>query len=198
MKTNILFSLALILCIFKANSAPDPVLAGLKALRTGVKYYAMPTDVDGFGGSMFPAPVGNKSCPLGVVGTITEGLGLPLIITPVNPKKGVIRVSTDVNIKFQGSNKCHESNVWKLKYDKSIKEYAVMLGGVEGNPGKETLDNWFKIEKTTDGMRDGYKFVFCPSVCSDCKVMCRDIGHSGYSRLVLGGEPLLVEFYEIM
>ncbi|PWA39184.1 proteinase inhibitor I3 [Artemisia annua] len=110
--------------------------------------------------------------------------------------KGVIRVSTDVNIKFSGSTMCHESNVWKFKYDKNIKQYAVMMGGVEGNPGPETLDNWFKIEKTLFG----YKFVYCPSVCSTCKVMCKDLGivsgFSGMQRLAVSKDPLSVNFYK--
>ncbi|GKB96369.1 miraculin-like protein [Tanacetum coccineum] len=111
-------------------------------------------------------------------------------------KKGVIRLSTDVNIKFFGSTTCHESNVWKFKYDKNIKQYAVMMGGVEGNPGPDTLDNWFKIEKT----KDGYKFVYCPSVCSTCKVKCKDLGIvlgvNGMRRLAVSKDPLSVIFYK--
>ncbi|KAK1438692.1 hypothetical protein QVD17_04502 [Tagetes erecta] len=199
MKTTIFFfSLALItLCnIFTANSAPDAVLDiyGRKA-STGIEYFAMAYAIDDYGGSILSAPVANGSCPAGVVHIKPEGFFHRFTITPVNPKKTTIRVSTDVNIKFTGSDICNESNVWKVKYDEAMKQYAVMLGGVEGDPGAETLDNWFKIEKTVNG----YKFVYCPSVCSNCKVMCKDVGTTidanGVERFVLGGDPLIVNFW---
>lgn len=196
MKASILFSLAFFVCIFNVNSAPDPVLdVYWKKLRTGVEYVVMPTAQVGERGGIILGEVGNNSCPAGAAQFRADNYGHPLTIIPVNPKKGVIRLSTDVNIKFSGSTICHESNVWKLEYDKAMKQYAVMVGGVEGNPGPETLDNWFKIEKTNDG----YKFVYCPSVCSYCKVMCRDVGivvdENGFQRLALSDDPLSVIFY---
>ncbi|KAJ0559060.1 putative proteinase inhibitor I3, Kunitz legume, kunitz inhibitor STI-like superfamily [Helianthus annuus] len=76
-----------------------------------------------------------------------------------------------------------------------MKQNVVMVGGVEGNPGPKTLENWFKIEKTIDG----YKLVFCPSVCSYCKVTCKDVGivedKDGWQHLALSNEPLSVTFY---
>ncbi|KAI3787623.1 hypothetical protein L1987_42224 [Smallanthus sonchifolius] len=187
MKTIILFSLAFILGIFPVNSAPAPILDAFgKDLRAGVKYYVLPAAAYGEYGGLLLAKVGNKSCPAGVAQSRGDDNGLSLTFTLVNPKKGVIRVSTDVNIKFSGSNSCHESNVWKLKYDKAMKQYAVM--GVEGNPGPETLDNWFKIEKSSYA---GY----------NCKVMCRDIGlvldEHGAQRLALSDDPSSVNFYGI-
>ncbi|GKE26379.1 miraculin-like protein, partial [Tanacetum coccineum] len=190
------------------NSAPSPVLDAVgKNLQTGVECYVNPADT--INGGLIKASVGKFTCPAGVsqVGK-DEYVGDPLTFTPVNSKKGVIRLSTDVNIKFSGSTFfCHESNVWKFKYYKNIKQYAVMLGGAEGNPGPETLDNWFKIvflgkdnwfkiEKTLFG----YKFVFCPSVCSTCKVMCNDLGIvlglNGMQRLGVNKDPLTVNFYK--
>ncbi|GKE35511.1 miraculin-like protein, partial [Tanacetum coccineum] len=68
--------------------------------------------------------------------------------------------------------------------------------GVEGNPRLETLDNWFKIEKTLFG----YKFVLCPSVCSTYKVLCKDLGIvlgvNGMQRLAVSKNPLSVNFYK--
>ena len=196
MKTAVLFILAFILFALSANSAPSPVLDAFgKNLQAGAEYYVNPADM--YNGGLIRAAVGNFTCPAGVsqVGK-DEYVGDPLTFTPVNPKKGVIRLSTDVNIKFSGSTICHESNVWKLKYDKNVKLYAVMVGGVEGNPGPKTLDNWFKIEKT----KDGYKFVFCPSVCSTCKVTCKDLGIvlgvNGMQRLAVSKDPLSVIFYK--
>ncbi|GJS85219.1 miraculin-like protein [Tanacetum coccineum] len=156
MNTTTLFLLAFILFFaLSANSAPSPspVLDAYgKNLQTGVAYYVMPAPSDRERGGLFFAAVGNFTCPAGVAQGRTDGAyGDPLIFTPVNPKKGVIHLSTDVNVKFLGSTICHESNVWKFKYDKNIKQYAVMMGSVEGNPGPETLDNWFEIEKTKDG-----------------------------------------------
>ncbi|GJW36449.1 miraculin-like protein [Tanacetum coccineum] len=192
MNKTTLFLLAFILFFaLSANSAPSPgpVLDAYgKNLQTGVEYYVMPAARDGESGGLLYAAVGNFTCPAGVTQFRTDEYGDPLTFTPVNPKKGVIRLSTDLNVKF--------SDVWKFKYDKNITQYAVMMGGVEGNPGPETLDNWFKIEKT----KDGYKFVFCPSVCSTCKVKCKDLGIvlgvNGMQRLAVSKDPLSVIFYK--
>ncbi|KAK9131185.1 hypothetical protein Sjap_011672 [Stephania japonica] len=66
-----------------------------------------------------------------------------------------------------------------------------MAGGSIGNPGPETLRNWFKIEK----YEDAYKLSYCPSVCRFCKVMCKDLGtyvDSGVKKLALSEKPLKV------
>nr|GLL16600.1 miraculin-like isoform X1 [Ipomoea trifida] len=63
----------------------------------------------------------------------------------------------------------------------------------KGNPGQQTLSNWFKIVKTTNA----YKFMFCPSVCDDCSYVCQDVGISkkrGQRRLVLSNTPLEINF----
>ncbi|KAF5793902.1 putative proteinase inhibitor I3, Kunitz legume, kunitz inhibitor STI-like superfamily [Helianthus annuus] len=193
MKTIILFSLAL---VFAANAAPAPApvldVHG-KYLRTGAIYYVMPVFSDYEHGGLFPVNYTSA-----VAQRRDYHQGLPLTFSPVNPKKGVIRLSTDVNIKFLETTGWDiESNVWKVKYDKALKQYAVMVGGVEGNPGPETVDNWFKIEKTNNG----YKFVFCPSVCSYCKVMCKDVGtvldKDGWLRLVLSDDPMSFLFWTL-
>ncbi|KAJ0778843.1 putative proteinase inhibitor I3, Kunitz legume, kunitz inhibitor STI-like superfamily [Helianthus annuus] len=190
--------------MWMANSAPvpAPVLDTKgKNLRVGVKYRVKPEDGDGYIGGLSLVEVRNMSCPAVVGQAPGVDKGLWLTFTPVNPKERLIRLSTDVNIKFSGSNSCNESNVWQLKYNKALEQYAVMVGGVEGNPGPETLNNWFKIEKGK--YNDSYKFVFCPSVCSDCKVMCGDINtfltnDSEGQPLVLSNDtywPFSVVFY---
>ncbi|KAM0015451.1 putative proteinase inhibitor I3, Kunitz legume, kunitz inhibitor STI-like superfamily [Helianthus debilis subsp. tardiflorus] len=193
MKTIILFSLAF---IFAVNSAPAPApVLDTRGnyLRTGSGYLLIP--LEGLVGGPYVRDLGKKSCVPGVVLSYNDQDGVPMTFAPVNPKKGVIRLSTDVNIKFSYSDSCSESNVWRLKYDKGMKQYAVMVGGVEGNPGPETLDNWFKIEKTNDG----YKFVYCPSVCSYCNVTCSDVGivedKEGLRRLALSDKPLSFVFF---
>ncbi|KAK1438691.1 hypothetical protein QVD17_04501 [Tagetes erecta] len=199
MKTTIFslfFSLAFIICFFTVNSAPGPVLQiGETNATTGVKYYVWQKSEDGFDGSILPYNVGKGSCVAAVIHDQNDGDAHGITITPANPNEGLIHLSTDVNIKFTGSSVCQQSNVWKVKYDKGLKQYAVTTGGVIGKPGADTLDNWFKIEKTEDG---NYKFVYCPSVCSSCKVMCKDVGtiidNNGYERFVLGGNPFPIYF----
>ncbi|WMV21155.1 hypothetical protein MTR67_014540 [Solanum verrucosum] len=72
-------------------------------------------------------------------------------------------------------------------------QYFITLGGTQGNPGRETISNWFKIEKFD---RD-YKLLYCPTVCDFCKVICRDIGifiQDGVRRLALSDVPFKVMF----
>ncbi|GJW24479.1 proteinase inhibitor I3 [Tanacetum coccineum] len=164
MKTVTLLSLSFILSV-KVNAAPSSVLDVTgKNLQAGVNYYVIPAAGNSSGGGIAPGPTGpHKTCPLGI--TQLQAKKHALTFTPVNPKKRVIRLSTDTNIKFSGPTSCNESKVWRLKYDEAIQQYF-FGGGVQGNPGRETFDNWFKVEKT----EDGYKFGFCPTVCNFCKV----------------------------
>jgi len=179
------------------DDSPDPVLdiTG-KKLRTGTSYYILPV-FRGRGGGLTLASTGIETCPLDVVQERREvENGLPVTFSPVNIKKGVIRLSTDLNIKFSTSTVCVQSTVWKLNsHDDSLGQWFVTTGGVEGNPGRETTSNWFKIEK----FDDDYKLVFCPSVCDNCKVLCRDIGiyidqATGIRRLALSDIPFKVMF----
>ncbi|OVA10735.1 Proteinase inhibitor I3 [Macleaya cordata] len=105
--------------------------------------------------------------------TVEVSDGLPVTFTPVNPNEGIIRVSTDLNIKFSNvATICIQSMVWRLDLDESTGQRFIATNGVEGNPGFETLSNWFKIQK--DG--EDYKLVFCPTVCDFCRPICGDIG----------------------
>ncbi|KAI9198508.1 hypothetical protein LWI28_017073 [Acer negundo] len=183
--------------IVTADASTDPVLdiAGEK-LRTGTDYYILPV-VRGRGGGLTLASTGNENCPLDVVQERHEvENGLPVTFSPVNIKKGVVRLSTDQNIKFSASTICIQSTVWKLdSHDDSLGQWFVTTGGVEGNPGRETTSNWFKIEE----FDDDYKLVFCPSVCDTCRVLCRDIGiyidqATGIRRLALSDTPFKVMF----
>ncbi|GKC03137.1 proteinase inhibitor I3 [Tanacetum coccineum] len=79
---------------FSANSAPSPVLDAVgKNLQTGVECYVNPADT--INGGLIKASVGKFTCPAGV--GKDEYVGDPLTFTPVNSKKVVIRLSTDVN-----------------------------------------------------------------------------------------------------
>ncbi|WJX66933.1 hypothetical protein P8452_51438 [Trifolium repens] len=49
--------------------------------------------------------------------------------------------------------------------------YNAKKGGVEGNPGFDTIFNWFKIEKADKD----YVLSFCPTV-STTQTLCRELG----------------------
>ncbi|KAJ4828765.1 hypothetical protein Tsubulata_035421 [Turnera subulata] len=218
----LLFSLATKPLLGEAAEEPEAVrdLNGDK-LRAGIDYYILPV-VRGRGGGLTMGSRGKQTCPLDVVQDRYEvSKGLPLTFTPVNPKKGVIRVSTDLNIKFSAASTCVQSTVWKLdnydewrkqwfvttsgvqgnpgpktldNYDEWRKQWFVTTSGVQGNPGPKTVSNWFKIEKNGDD----YNLRFCPTVCNYCKVQCRDIGiyidEAGVRRLALSDVPFKVMF----
>ncbi|KAF8036002.1 hypothetical protein BT93_C1890 [Corymbia citriodora subsp. variegata] len=120
--------------------------------------------------------------------------GLPVKFSPADAGNSTIRLSTDLNIWFNAATICVQSTVWRLgAYDGTVKQYFIETGGVLGNPGPETISNWFKIEK----LDEDYKLVFCPTVCDTCKVICRDVGiyvDGGTRRLALSDEPFRVMF----
>ncbi|KAM7469018.1 hypothetical protein LguiA_007201 [Lonicera macranthoides] len=115
MKTALLFLLIAFstISLSAAYASPDPVLdATGKILRSGIDYHVLPV-FKGKGGGLTLANTGKEPCPLDVVQEKYEFKdGLPLTFTPVNPKKGVIRVSTDLNIKFSVARKCPQSTTY--------------------------------------------------------------------------------------
>lgn len=187
------FTLLLPIHINSLAEAPEAVLDHLgKQLRVGMEYYILPVVRGQGGGLTLTLTLPNKTCPLHVVQhRLQVESGLPLTFRPTNDKKGVVRVSTDYNIKFSAAaaaaaaSLCAQSSpVWSLYYDELIHKYFITTGGVEGNPGIHTLSNWFKIER----FEGDYKLVFCPTVCNYCKVVCKDIGiliQGGVRRLSL-------------
>ncbi|KAF7820293.1 miraculin-like [Senna tora] len=202
MKINALLALVLLFALITkprlgaAGASPEQVVdTSGKKLRAGANYYVVPYPPPQYGGGLALTSIG-QSCPLDVVAV--EGYsGIPLWLSPINTKKGVVRVSTDLNIVFSTETDCAESNVWKLDdYDASTGQWFVTTGGDVGSPGWGTVRSWFKIEK----YEDGYKLVYCPStnVCSYCNVQCRDIGvyddGNGYKRLALSDVPYKVQF----
>ncbi|CAI9294278.1 unnamed protein product [Lactuca saligna] len=73
-------------------------------VRSGTKYDILPV-IRGMGGGVTHGSTRNESCPLDIVQANQElDNGMPLTFTPVNPKKGVIRESTDLNIIFLGAS----------------------------------------------------------------------------------------------
>ncbi|KAI3748565.1 hypothetical protein L6452_11725 [Arctium lappa] len=193
MKTLLFLLFSTLISLSFGQESPDPVrdIEG-NLVRSGTDYYILPV-FRGRGGGLTLASTRNESCPLDVV---QEGfeleLGLPLTFTPVNPKKGVIRESTDLNIIFSASTTCIQSNVWNLEeYEGQL---IVSAHGVSGNPGRETISNWFKIAK----YENDYKLVFCPTVCNFCKPVCGDLGikiaENGSRRLAISVVPFKIQF----
>ncbi|CAN8292756.1 unnamed protein product [Cochlearia groenlandica] len=170
------------------EAAVEPVKdINRKRLESGVSYYILPV-IRGRGGGLTMSITKTKTCPKTVSQDMYEvSKGLPLKFSPWDKSK-TIRVSTDLNFKFSASS------IWKLdNFDEKTKQWFVSTCGVAGNPGRTTVDSWFKIEK----YEDDYKIVFCPTVCNFCKVMCRDVGvfvKDGKRRLVLSDVPLKVMF----
>ncbi|XP_047319380.1 kunitz trypsin inhibitor 5-like [Impatiens glandulifera] len=208
---EISFSLLLIFSLLFSFATPTPVkdIDG-KQLQSGVKYNILPV-IRGQGGGLRLAFTGRinttvSNCPLDVVQSKSEiDNGLPVTFSPTNGSnsKSVIRESTDLNFKFVASTTCVQSTVWKLAgFDDLTRRYFVTTGGVEGNPGRLTVSNWFKIEKIGVDVIS-YKLVLCPMVCNFCKVICKDVGsyHDGKGylrRLVLTDDaPLYVMFKKV-
>ncbi|CAN4099223.1 unnamed protein product [Withania somnifera] len=182
--------------ILLASSSPSPVLdINGDKVQAGPNYFILPV-IRGSGGGLYPSNVKqNNTCPRDIIQEASEVQeGLPVVFTRVDAKKGVVRVSTDVNVRFFTPTICARETIWKLgAYDEKLKQYFVVTGGVEGNPGPQTVGNWFKIEK----FESDYKFVFCPSVCKFCKVICKDVGifnKDGVRFLALSDTPFKVMF----
>ncbi|CAM8881598.1 unnamed protein product [Rhodiola kirilowii] len=199
MSSLVFILFCLLICVSSIAKAASPAAVldvdGNK-VRAGVKYYILPL-VRGRGGGLTLGARGNNSCPLNVRQEGQEvDRGLPLTFSPVD-KKGIVRESTDMNIKFSSAMSiCVQSNVWRLgEFDEATGKYFISAGGVEGNPGRSTTGNWFKIEKSGDF----YKLFFCPTVCNVCKVICKDIGiqiEGGNNRFLAltDSAPFLVMF----
>nr|KAJ0222185.1 hypothetical protein LSAT_V11C200091440 [Lactuca sativa] len=164
-------------------------------IRSGTGYYILPT-TRGLGGGIKLVPTTiNETCPSDVVQENNDlQNGLPLTFIPVKANKdGNIFESIDLNIRFSGSTACIRSAIWRI--DQGVNgQREISSHGSLGNPGPQTISNWFKIEKH----EDGYKLVFCPTVCNTCRPACGDIGHTiaktGRLSLVINNTPLKVNF----
>ncbi|KAJ4759603.1 Kunitz-type trypsin inhibitor [Rhynchospora pubera] len=164
-------------------------------LHPGKQYYILPV-IRGHGGGLTMMPHHNHLCPLYVAQENMEvKRGLPLIFRPANSKDKVVHLSSDLNIEFAAVTTCVMTTAWRLgDVEAPTSKRYVITGGFIGNPGQETVSNWFKIEKL--GNKE-YKLVFCPSVCKTCKVLCGDVevlNEGGKRLLGLGDESFPVMF----
>jgi hypothetical protein len=168
----LLFAFVLSVPSIEAYTEPVLDMQG-EELKAGTEYI-ITSAIWGPGGGDVSAT--NKTCPDDVIQYSLDQLqGLPVTFSPASSSEDdVIRVSTDLNIKFSIKKACDHSSVWKIqKSSNSEVQWFVTTGGEEGNPGVDTLTNWFKIEKAGTL---GYKLVFCPEDICHCGVLCRDIG----------------------
>ncbi|XP_076898958.1 miraculin-like [Bidens hawaiensis] len=184
--------------IVAATTTTTPLDSDGQEVQSGLKYYIAPVQSNNTGGGL-SLDTRDNFCPPFVVqenSQLSKGLSLRFI--PLDNKQNNIYLSSDLNILFNAATICVQSTVWKLS---SIgggggdmvagRRYYVRSGGVIGRPGVGTVNNWFRIEKAGD---IGYKFVFCPSVCSSCKVVCGDVGvyeEKGERWLALVDQPLV-------
>ncbi|XP_019171441.1 PREDICTED: 21 kDa seed protein-like isoform X2 [Ipomoea nil] len=180
------------LFLSQAKDAPNPVLdINGTMVQEGFMYYVVPLDLEeaGLGFNLFSIGIEN-ACPKSVF--LAEPYYWSCLIAfhyPVNPdNKGVIREWTDLNIEIffdKYTRPCPEPNLWKIDGDPS--RANITTGGENGD-----LSSWFKIVKT----QNGYKFMYCPSVCDHYRVVCKDVGISetDESRLVLSDTPFEFTF----
>lgn len=182
-----------------AAASPEAVadVSGRK-VRAGTEYYILPANILGRGLTLAGR---NKTCPFTLVLTSLQeeySPGLPVTFHPINPKKGVVRLSTDLNLVFSAATVCAEPTVWRLGVpDAHTGIRYVGVGGSVGNPGGATVTNWFTIEKFG---KKSYKLSFCPTVCLFCKMACGDVGivwEGGRGWLAITNKPIPIIFRKV-
>lgn len=188
---------ALLSATFSPVKAEDVLDVSGNAVRTAVNYYILPAG-RGNGGGLQVASIRNRTNPLVVSQNADASvIGVSLQFSPVDPKENTVQLSTDMNVKFTSMVISDSSTVWTINTELIPQRYLVAVGGVEGNPGRETLGNWFKIDK----YEDAYKLVYCPGVCDICRPFCGDIGvlvENGKRVLFVGRDPpLKVTFHKL-
>ncbi|KAJ0049603.1 hypothetical protein Pint_16654 [Pistacia integerrima] len=201
MKNSPLTVLSIILFTFitktlRAANTPVLDLTG-EMVVTGTEYYML---------GIFEGPVIygglnlynglSNTCPLDVIQEQWEILkGLPLIFSYPNDRRGsVVYESTDLNIKFSAAEStCFQPTVWRVgDYDNLTGQWFITGDGIEGNPGAQTLESWFKFQR---GNVNAYKISHCPAVCSSCVSLCSAVGiylGDGIRRLALSHIPFSI------
>nr|GMC85234.1 kunitz trypsin inhibitor 2-like [Ipomoea batatas]GMD32846.1 kunitz trypsin inhibitor 2-like [Ipomoea batatas]GMD34425.1 kunitz trypsin inhibitor 2-like [Ipomoea batatas] len=135
-----------------------------KIVRVGVKYYVVPLLQDQ-GGGLDLASTGSQSCPASVVQDDPYWWGNTMQFYPVDPKKGVVREWSDLNIEFPDAyTGCPENNVWTIVGDLSVYDDSHYI----------TADACY----------------YCSYYCRDVGISVE----AGQRRLVLSDTPLEINF----
>nr|GEW24059.1 Kunitz trypsin inhibitor 2-like [Tanacetum cinerariifolium] len=195
MKKSLFILIVLSTLSLSLSQTPPPVRdTDGNIVRSGTNYYILPV-VNDKGGGVTLAPRKDDPCPYDVAQENNrQRNGLPMNFVPaLTFKEDMIRESIDLNIRFADAGKCIATPVWRFEYGEDGIRY-VSSHGMLGSPGRDTLQNWFKIEK----FENDYKIVYCPSVVKNYRPYCSDIGSriakNGRSTLVLNNAPLKVKF----
>ncbi|KAH7569707.1 hypothetical protein JRO89_XS06G0250700 [Xanthoceras sorbifolium] len=177
-------------------SAPEPLLDNNgEKVEAGTAYYIVSAIRGGGGGGLSLTFNRNGSCPLDVIQERLDVFrGYPMFFYPTNynsEDRGFVYESTDVNILFYANIiNCNQQFVWKVdNYDDKRGAWFVTTNGVLGNPGPQTLKDWFKFERAAG---NAYKIVHCPSVSESTVHLCGDVGinyDDNERRLVLSPQP---------
>ncbi|MCD7461727.1 hypothetical protein HAX54_046906 [Datura stramonium] len=183
--------------LVKAQNVSEPVLdVSGKAVVKGSNYFILPAGRgNNDDGGLDVSSIRNRTNPLVVSQNTQSSVGGSLQFSPLDPEENTVRLSTDLNVKFMSIIISDSSTVWTVNNEIIPQRYVVAVGGVEGNPGRDTLSNWFKIDK----YEDAYKLVYCPGVCETCRPFCGDIGilvEPNNKRVLFVGsdKPLKVKF----
>lgn len=186
-------------CIIFTRSLESAVLdVDGQELQATSMYYMLPAIHDRGSGGGLALSSRDGSCPYYVMQeSHAQSNGHPVRLLPVNKLDTNISLSSDMNIVFHAATTCVQATGWKMGgVDAITGQRYVKSGALTGRPGASTLSNWFKVEKNENG--DGYKIIFCPSVCSFCKVVCGNVGvfdENGKKWLGLSdGYPLILKF----
>ncbi|KAK8481675.1 hypothetical protein V6N12_002237 [Hibiscus sabdariffa] len=178
-----------------ATTGHNPVLdIEGEVVRTGIEYYAVSAIWGPSGGGLAIGNSSKNDCPGIVVQSQSDvDYGAPVIFSNANTSDDAVRLSSYVNIEFPSPvNKfCLTSTVWMLDdFETSAGTHRVGLGGIKGNPGCETMRNWFQLEKFD--MNHVYKFKYCQKVCDTYMDVCHEIQKAedpdGRMRLVFSAD----------
>ncbi|XP_057530034.1 miraculin-like [Amaranthus tricolor] len=161
-----------ILLISLINLSPR-TLAGTEILDTdgnplvsGSRYYILTSGWGAAGRGGVTPTIRSSSgvpCPKYVAQFSSEWeKGRPVSFFPSDPNQKEITEETEVNISFGLDPYCRNSMVWQLNFeDSGVGSYIpfITTNGVIGNPGAETFNNWFQIEKIDKF--GSYRILYC-------------------------------------
>ncbi|KAI3902050.1 hypothetical protein MKW98_013724 [Papaver atlanticum] len=184
------------LCIISSMALTNTIVLDMDGakLQASSNYYVVPV-VRRKGGGGLGIGLRDNTCPFFVLQENFEvSNGIPLRFFHADRNLKAVNISVDVNVVFSTVTTCVQSTAWRLgELDDLTGKRYVKTGGIVGNPGLWTVNNWFKIEKHGGD----YKLVYCPSVCKFCKVVCGDLGvlyEDGSIWLALSDVPLAITF----